>query len=233
MNFLGKLRPLDHAKRQADRRYKGLPMHSGPPPLLSVGDLQGADVFFCYGSKETIPWWAITYGSSGPYVHVAIYLANGWVAEATPKGVVKTDIGEFLSRYLYVAATRCPGVHGIPDLMSKVEDFCHSNIRVNTKYDYLGAVLSPLFEFVELKITSATRMPFPIKWPRRKNRTFCSQFVLDAFVDGGYVPDDDWCLGARSPTALAEDNIFELLGYLSQSGEVSLLSNDLFWTGGG
>lgn len=166
-------------------------------------------------------------------MHVGIYLGQGRVAESTTNGVVKTGLKKFRSRYSYVAVTRCPGVYGIPNLASKVCEFCADQINNCTKYDYFGAALSPLFEYLELRYQRLKYRPSRMRWPRCKTRTFCSQFVIDAYVAGGYIFDDYTSSGARSPTALAEENIFEFVGYLSAAKSLlPLVNNDQFWSGG-
>ncbi len=228
------LRPLDYLKRLLDRRFVGIRLDPAPPTLLTEDDLQGADVLFCRGGQSHIPWRLISYGSSGPYVHVAIYLGIGEVAEATTEGVKQSWIGDLTERYEYIAVTRCPGVHGIPALRSDVINFCKKHIKEKRKYAYIGAFLSPIYELLELAIAKLTMRPPSFNWPRSKRRTFCSQFVLDAFVEGGYIPKDYYALGARSPTALAEENCFQLVGYLSQLKNIEpALRKDVFWTGGG
>jgi hypothetical protein len=68
----------------------------------------------------------------------------------------------------------------------------------------------------------------------KSKKTFCSQLVIDAFISGGYIEDNFFASGARSPTALAEDNTFRLTGYLTTESNIdTLLENDVFWTGGG
>ena len=228
------MRPLDYLKRLLHRRFVGLRLDSSPPTKLKASQVKAADVLFCFGGKAHVPWQIISYGSSGPYVHVAICIKTNCVSEATTEGVCQSSLDDLINRYQHVAVTRCRGIKGIPMLSRKVTNYCRSHIQNSTKYDYIGAALSPLYEMVELSFSRAfLRLP-NFRWPTSKNRTFCSQFVLQAFVEGGYFPSNYHALGARSPTALAEDNCFELVGYLTRHKNLqSLLSKDIFWTGGG
>lgn len=228
------LRPLDSLKRLLDRRYRGIRINPDPPTILKGGSVEEADVLFCFGGEKQIPWQIISYGSSGPYVHAAICIGNSEVAEATTDGVVRSQLNDLINRYQYIAVARCPGVKGIAALRNNVVTFCQSHIQQKTGYSYVRAALSPLYELVELVILRVYQRPPRFRWPRSRNRTFCSQFVLEAFVAGGYIPKDYYALNARSPTALAEENCFELVGYLTNQQNLELLlSRDIFWTGGG
>ena len=228
------LKPLDYFKRQTDRRFVGLRVDPSPPSMLGRNELKEADVLFCCGSRRLLSWRLISYGSSGNYVHTAIYLGDGKVAESTTNGVQEADLAHVVDRYAYIAVARCPGVSDIPDLQSKVLMFCRRHIDSMTRYSFVGAALSPMLELVELIRLRFSARSIGVRSSRNANRTFCSQFVLDAFIAGGYIPEDYSGNGARSPTALAEDNWLELKGYLSRSQRIdSLLRKDFFWTGGG
>lgn len=228
------LRPLDLAKRLTDRRYLGIKFDDAPPIQLQTSALQVADVFFCRGDKRTFSGGMISHFSSGQYVHAAIYLGAGRVAEATTDGVQACELAEFIERYRYVAVTRMPGLAASASMQNDVVSYCERHIAAVTPYNWVGAMVSPWLEFVELcKIQLRRQVP---KAParRERKRTFCSQFVLDAFISAdeflGYYLNSS----ARSPTALAEEYCFELAGYLCASGHLpTLVEDDLLWTGGG
>ena len=228
------LKPLDYLKRLLDRRYVGIRIDRQSPERVGQADLQIADVLFCYGGVPNIPWQIISHGSSGPYVHAAVYMGDSLVSEATTKGVLSTSVSDFVARYKYIAVTRCPGVQGDPALASRVRNFCAYHISSRTKYDFIGACLSPAYEILDLMYQRATCRTISFNWPRSRTRTFCSQFVLDAFVSGGYIPSNYYALGARSPTALAEENFLHFIGYLSNARSLlPLVEDDFFWSGGG
>jgi hypothetical protein len=228
------LAPLDYLKRLLDRRYKGLSIDPSPPKMLRLSQLQVADVLFCRGGKKHIPWQVISYGSSGCYVHVAIYAGNNQVVESTMDGVVQSPLTDLVNRYQYIVVTRCPGTTDNRDRQSSIIAFCSKHVQNKTKYDVVGASLSPLFELFDLAYQRFMSRTIAFNWPRNKKRTFCSQFVLDAFVDCGYIPKDYYALAARSPTALAEDATFELIGFLSKTPNIEpLLADDILWMGGG
>lgn len=223
------LRPLDYMKRVMDKRYRGIHLDNSPPALLSESTLQVADVLFCRGENRLI-----RYGSSGHYVHAAIYLGDGVVAEATTKGVKACALSEFIARYTYVAVTRAPGLTREPGIPSAVVAFCQKHISAGTPYDFIGAGFSPMREFIELVRASRSFLPPEIRDFHERKRTFCSQFVLDAFIAADYFGGLHPNSAARSPTALAEENCFWLKGYLLAAGNLNLLvKDDLLWTGGG
>lgn len=227
------LRPLDSMKRLADKRYLGIKFDNLPPQHLTASQLQTADVLFCRGDKRTFSWRMISYGSSGQYVHAAIYLGDGRVAEATTQGVQACPLQEFVERYSYVAVTRMPGLAADAALQAEVVNFCEKHIRAATPYAWFGALVSPWLEYVELCRMQLTNQPVKAPPPRERRRTFCSQFVLDAFITsknffGGFLNS-----AAHSPTALAETYCFSLVGYLTAGDLASLVEDDLLWTGGG
>lgn len=225
---------MDYLKRLLGRRYQGLPVDTAPPQLLDPSQLRGADVLFCRGGEKHIPWQIISSGSSGSYVHVAIYIGQGQVAESTMEGVIQSSLASLVDRYKYVVVTRCAGAVSDPAVQSSVVAYCQDHAKKKTKYDLVGAVLSPIFELLDLAHQRIRVRSIDFNWPRRKDRTFCSQFALDAFVPSGYIQGDFYAMGARSPTALAEENLFDLVGFLSNDPNLyRLLSDDVIWTGGG
>ena len=64
---------------------------------------------------------------------------------------------------------------------------------------------------------------------------YCVEFVINAFVSCGYIGSDDPYAEAtrRTPTGLAEDNIFELVGYASSRGWAGVSQDDLHLAGNG
>ena len=228
------LAPLDYLKRLLDRRYRGVHVDQSPPILLNASQLNAADILFCRGGKKHVPWQVISYGSSGTYVHVAIYIGRDQVVESTTAGVTKSSLSDLVTRYKYVAVTRCPGAKSNASVRASVVMFCRDHVSRKTKYDLVGATLSPIFELLDLMHQRFKQRPINFNWPRNKTRTFCSQFALDAFVPSGYIPETYYAMGARSPTALAEEACFELIGYLSTNPNLQpMLVDDLLWTGGG
>jgi hypothetical protein len=113
----------------------------------------------------------ISFGSSGQYVHAAIYVGNDEVAEAgKKKGVDFVPLREFLTRYKYVAVAHCPGVGTIPNLQKKVVKYCAEKKEGKTDYSVLSALLSPIYEFLELVAYRYLGRSLTIKWPRSRKK---------------------------------------------------------------
>ncbi|WP_426139226.1 hypothetical protein [Pseudomonas sp. DWP3-1-2] len=229
-------RPLYKQKCDADLRYAGLLMDRSQPVLVTESDLAPADVLFCVGDSSDLAWSAISFGSSGDYVHAAVYVGNGYVVESTLKGVNRVPLTELIARYRYVVASRCPGASpdGLPELSSKVVDFCSRHVDLNTPYNKAGALKAPLLEYQMLRHINRTfRTHVPVIKKKAADSFFCSELIVGAFVFGGYVPEGTLDPAGYSPTALAESQIVGLVGYLS-SPEMAdyILDNDYFLTGG-
>ncbi|MBU5387313.1 hypothetical protein [Citrobacter cronae] len=232
-----KFRPLHFAKCSTDRRFAGILLDPSQPKFLTVSELAPADVLFCSYDENDLTHGIISHGSSGDYVHVAIYVGDGKIVEAIKPGVIEDTLDNVISRYPYVAVCRCPGTEptGLPGLSDKVVAFCKKHVALQTPYNLLGAIISPILELKELKKQS--------KWPRRftgkqkkrkpRNSFFCSEFVIQAFTYGGYISEEIMDSAMYSPTALAEESDFWLIGYLGNLDMAEhIRKHDLFLTGG-
>lgn len=230
------LRPLHYEKCRADRRYSGLLMDRSQPVFLTASDLAPADVLFCAVGEGELVQSMISYGSSGDYVHVAVYTGDGKVVEAIQDGVVEGVLDEVVARYPYVAVGRCFGAKpdGVPGLSEKVVEFCNRHADAKTPYNGMGAFKSPFLELRELRYQN--RMSRPSTPPARrgaKKSLFCSELVIEAFTYGGYIPEGAMNSSGYSPSALAEDAIFGLVGYLGSTDIAEYIrTHDYFLTGG-
>lgn len=97
-------------------------------------------------------------------------------------------------------------------------------------------MLSPIKELFDLKKLGTLR------WQSRRDeqtnmtpskRSFCSEFIIDAYVDCKYIPADHMYLSSsrRTPSGLAEENIFQLLGYMSRTRWDGISPEDHFLGG--
>lgn len=230
------LRPLHYQKCMADLRHTGFIMNTTQPVFISELDLAPADVLFCAGDALDPFWSAISYGSSGDYVHVAVYTGDGIIVEACGEGVVAVELANLIARYPYVVAGRCPGTkpNGVPELIRKVVEFCHGHVNANTPYNLIGALQAPLNELKELRHLDRTKRPYisTIK-SQPKTSLFCSELVIEAYIYGGYIMEGTMNSASYSPTALAEDRMFRLVGYFgSLEMKMYIRDNDYFLTGG-
>ena len=227
---------LEKWKWRRDRKSSGIWI--GPPPrLLSKKDLICGDVLFCGDTRHGKMSRLIQNASSGGYVHCALYIGSGLVVDVVGKGVRKIPLNEFVKTYSYVAITRCPGNERFRTRRKKILKFARASLSGRIKgYSFLGAALSPLRELYDLKNleTSRKRLHEGKRWrnPPSK-RAFCSEFVIEAYVACGYIPRDYRFLSPsrRTPSGLAEENMFELSGYMSSSGWNGVNPDDHFLGG--
>lgn len=228
-------RPLHFQKCVADRRFSGLLMDRSQPVFLAASDLAPADVLFCVGSEKCFLQRLISYGSSGDYVHVAVYTGDGKIVEAIKGGVVEGTLEQIVARYPYMAVGRCFGAKpdGVPELSEKVVEFCNRHAEARTPYNGFGAAKSPYLELKELRYQNRMKRPSK-RVPRgAKTALFCSELVVEAFVYGGYIQEGSMDSSGYSPSALAEDCIFGLIGYLGSPDMAEhIRSRDYFLTGG-
>ncbi|SPZ04948.1 Orthopoxvirus protein of uncharacterised function (DUF830) [Pseudomonas luteola] len=230
-------RPLHFHKCLADRRHSGVLSLDNPHPLfLTEADLAPADILFCPNDETDLIRAAISYGSAGDYVHTAIYIGKGYAIEAANGGVVKVKLDDVIKRYPYVAVARCFGANpeGVLELSKKVVDFCLLHAQAKTPYNLKGALMAPLLELQELELQNRTkRWSVPNHTGSPIESLFCSQLVVEAFINGGYIPEGTVNSASYSPTKLAEDRMFGLIGYFGdQALRNHIRDNDYFLTGG-
>ena len=234
-------RQKDRLKRQADRRYKGL--YIGPPPeLLAQEDLHVGDVLFCGQANSEKRTALIQKSTDGIYVHCALYVGNGLVVDVVKKGGIRElSFDEFLKKYAYIAVTRYPGVKRDKRRQAKIVQFAKSAIQKGYRYNSVGAFLLPLREYFHIQRAYVFGSGGKLKQLRdqRKflgaNRLFCSEFILTCYVEIGLIPKDDLFLRPHlwSPNGLAEENIFEFVGYVTNSNLEAVSKDDQFLAGNG
>lgn len=100
-------RPLHYVKYITDKRYAAILMDFSQPLFLTTAELSIGDVLFCAFNEEGLIHRIISHGSSGDYVHIAIYTGHGKATEVVQKGGVEETLENVLSRYPYVAVCRC------------------------------------------------------------------------------------------------------------------------------
>lgn len=230
-------RPLHYAKVITDRRYAGILMDFSQPRFLKATEIEPADVLFCAFSEKGLMHRIISHGSSGDYVHVAIYTGDGIVTEAVQKGVVEETLENLVTRYPYIAVCRCPGTknNGVPDLINKVIGYCKQHTEIKTPYNTWGALKAPFLELKELRNPRYfTKPPSSITAKKISDRSFfCSEFVVEAFIYGGYIDKGHMNSSRYSPSSLAEEHVFNLVGYLGSSDLAKhILTHDYYLTGG-
>lgn len=225
-------RKQDQLKRTTDRRYNGIWMGDAPE-LLNSQQLLAGDVLFCgqpreNGCKLTE---VIQNTTDGVYVHCGIYIGDGAVVDAVAKGVREITLEQFVSNYTYIAVTRCPGTN---EKRSKaITQFARR--CVGLRYNRLGAAMVPLREYLNIRwhydlhnIGRERRFRKSQRTRAARNGYFCSEFVVQCYIECGYIPEGQGYYDAKcwSPTGLAEDRFFELIGFMSVGGLMAVHPGD-------
>ncbi len=228
----------DHLKRSTDRRYEGIWI--GPPPkLMSENDLLFGDILFCGGALKGKVTDIIQNISDGPYTHCGIYFGNGEVVDVVTSGIRKTRLKEFISNYEYLTVTRCPGLcksnkRLYDERVEKLEKFVFRCIKDNVRYDFKNAILSPLKEFKNIKLCYE-RGGYDKKESSHQElrKYFCSQFVVACFKATGWIDENSSYFEPKfwTPTGLAEEYMFNFIGFMSENGLGNVSRLDPFLCG--
>ncbi|NRB42207.1 MAG: hypothetical protein HRU20_27685 [Pseudomonadales bacterium] len=206
-----------------------------PPKLLKVEDLNACDVFFC-GPGEKIKKSELIQGfTAGEYVHCAFYKGDGRVVDMIGSGIREQSLEEFLGCYSYIAVTQCPGSDEDREKQISYVERCQEK---GLGYNKIGAALVPFKEYKNIKDAYSIIFGKPfrpregaIKISEAKN-LFCSEFILECFKAGDYIPDDNYYSSDLwSPNGLAEEGIFEFRGYMSEKGFEGVDAGDHFLEG--
>jgi len=198
----------------------------GPPPeLIDSTKLLSGDVLFC-GQTDQDPLTQIIQNTTdGIYVHCGVYIGDNKVAHAVAGGVTEIPLEKFVTSYSYISVTRCPGANS--KRSDLIVDFAQRCIASEFRYNFIGAALSPLREYLSIRRrysllwNKKPKMRAVSKWAKRpKKRYFCSEFVVQCYIECGYIPQEEAYddAGCWSPTGLAEESIFTLIGYMSPDG---------------
>lgn len=188
------------------------------PDIVDQKDLKKGDVIFCSSSIKEKQSDIIQYTTEGVYVHCGLYVGNGQVIDVVTEGIRKIELFQFVNNYDYVVITRCRGLN--KERSKKVLFYAYDMLEKGIKYNYLQAGLVPLVEYINIK-KFYQREPWLNEGNLPKNlsskkRLFCSQFIINCFIYGGYIRNElDYMKSYKwSPNSLAEENIFTFIGYM-------------------
>ncbi len=226
----------DNLKQRIDVRGE-MVWRAPKPEVLKESDLLVGDVLFCGSAKTNKATKLIQNMTDGSYVHCGIYIGGGRVAEITTKGAKCPGFREFHDNYSYIAVARCPGIN--PFRQRAIVRYAGLCVKQKVKYNWIGAVLLPFSEYFYIK--SQYQMAFsknykPLKASKKtltRHRMFCSEFVVQCFKACGYIEKNDpYSISHKcSPTWLAEENTFGLIGYMSSIGLTGVDDQDPFLGG--
>lgn len=225
-------RKQDTLKRRTDRRFEGIWMGAAPV-LLHGQELLAGDVLFCGQAKRDKVTELIQNTTDGVYVHCGIYIGGGTVVHAERNGVREIPLEKFVADYAYVSVTRCPG--GNQQRSELIVQFALRCARSGLRYNYIGAALAPLREYLNIRKQYSLhrkKRRWASGWRKRPDSArmnyFCSEFVVQCYVECGYIGGGEGYdqTSCWSPTGLAEENIFRLIGYMSVGGLAAVDAKD-------
>jgi len=158
--------------------------------LILPADLQPGDILLT--SAATLQSFGIRLGTFAPVSHAILYLGNGQIVEAVGDGVRAGTIQDVLTDEQLVVAFRVPGIETAH--LDTMRGWALA--QVGTKYNTLGIMLTAPFvldrRLCELPLIPTTAREFCIRGfatiqlgASRNDQFFCSQFVIEAFNQGG------------------------------------------------
>ncbi|ALO42756.1 C40 family peptidase [Pseudoalteromonas phenolica] len=229
-------RKKDSLKRRVDIRGDKIWMGPKPKPI-DQSDLVIGDVLFCGSAESDKATTLIQNMTDGAYVHCGVYIGNGIVADIATSGARKIKFESFYENYSYLAIGRCPGIS--PPRQRAIIRYANLCIKNSVKYNWIGAILLPFYEYSYVKsqyrIALGKKYKEPTTYKKRltKSRLFCSEFVVQCFKSCGYImKSDPYSIShVCSPTWLAEENTFQLIGYMSSNGLLNVDDSDPFLGG--
>lgn len=207
----------DNLKRLTSKRYAGGWM-STKPIICSENDLQIGDVLMCGSATKSKNSYLITNASDGVYVHCAIYVGDGMIVDMVVPKIRKISLYELSQDYSYLTVVRCFGIND--ERQKQILEFVECCLTKKIKYNYLGAVLSPLKEYQNFKYHYIQQKgdTYHKRYETKEiSRLFCSEFIVECFKNADYVQKNSRIFKSNNwtPTGLAEDNsVFEFIGFL-------------------
>ena len=206
--------------------------------IKTIADLKAFDILLCYGkdSKKDIIGKKIKKITNSDYVHAAIFIGNGYIAESLVKeGVTKNKIQVLLSRYDYIVVLRHP------DIWSEDKEITLNNFisKLNNSEYNISKVLK--FEKNKMKHEVSTNSKLEAYFDNNytpqeieKEKYFCSELVVDCFIKVNFISESATVLyqsDIYSPGDLSKDGTFGLFyGYLlTNQDKKNLLLEDKFF----
>jgi len=211
------------------------------PILLNAVDVQPGDVLLCNcGPYSDFSQRRIEDVTGSPYVHAAISVGAGMVAESTTGGLQQVSLAELLERYAHVAVFRSSYVWS-EDRVRKLKAFVEREIQRQAKYSFIGAfkllwkpkkhaatIHQQLQDFFNRAPESKKKVVF-----FGHKRYFCSEFVAQCFIEAGFTegagavffrPD------VQTPAALGRDWLYGVLvGFITNKNDYVVPAEDEFY----
>lgn len=201
------------------------------PGLISVSDLKVGDVLLCWPEHPDFAQRRIQSATGSKYVHAAIVMSEtpAYAAEVgfgldmfRKKSLRRTAISDLVARYGHVTVLRHPDAWQDSSAL-RLRRFIARQLG-RTRYRALKALR------VEKRGRAREKNQLALldgyfagsSKPRAsKSAYFCSEFVIECFMEGGYLHESAaviYCAEDTSPGRLARDNTFGFpVGYLTNT----------------
>jgi hypothetical protein len=193
---------------------------------LRFDDLRPGDVLLYRPKAPAVHQRMISKQSASPYTHAAIYLGDGFVAEALVSGgVQKNPLGSVLKGAAYVGVLRSQAGFGA-DRASQLTEFIDQIIAHGRGYDRKGALAWKYtnrdFLASQMEIIARHYGEFQPADEIAKSAFFCSALVVACFAAVGIIDNSAQVAyppAAFAPGGLCTDPTFGwALGYLVPEG---------------
>lgn len=212
------------------------------PNVVAVTDIKTGDVLLCWPEHPDFAQRRIQAATGSKYVHAAIVMSEtpAYAAEVgfcldtlTKKSLRRTAINDLVTRYGHVTVLRHP------------DAWPHSSVLRLRKFiaRQLGRTRYRAFKVLLVEKRGRDRQANQLALldgyvagaskPRAaKSAYFCSEFVVECFMEGGYLHDSAavvYCAEDTSPGRLARDNTFGfVVGYLTNTNAYVIPAFDPF-----
>ena len=220
-----------------------LPAHAAAqqrPGAISVADIKVGDVLLCWPEHPDFAQRRIQSATGSKYVHAAIVMSETptYAAEVgfgldmlTKKSLRRTAISDLVARYGHVTVLRHPDAWPRSSVL-RLRRFIARRLG-RTRYRPFKALR------VEKRGRDREKNQLALldnyfagsSKPRAsKSAYFCSEFVFECFMEGGYLHESAavvYCAEDTSPGRLARDNTFGFpVGYLTNSNAYVVPAGD-------
>lgn len=201
------------------------------PGVISVADIKVGDVLLCWPEHPDFAQRRIQAATDSKYVHAAIVMSEtpAYVAEVgfgldmlTKKSLRRTAISDLVARYGHVTVLRHPDAWPHSSAL-RLRRFIARQLG-RTRYRPFKALhVEKRGRAREEKQLALLDGYFSGASKPRASKTayFCSEFVVECFMEGGYLHESAaviYCAEDTSPGRLARDNTFGFpVGYLTNT----------------
>jgi hypothetical protein len=210
------------------------------PHVISDADIKVGDVLLCWPERPDFAQRRIQAATGSRYVHAAIVMSETPVYAAEvgfgldtlrKKSLRRTAIRDLVSRYGHVVVLRHPEAWPHSSAI-RLRSFIARQLG-RTRYRALKALRVEqrgLARQANQRTLLDDYFTGRAKPRAAKSAYFCSEFVVECFMEGGYLHESAavvYCAEDTSPGRLALDNTFGfVVGYLTNTGTYVIPASD-------